>query len=93
MLLSIDAYLHANLRYQSISPWDIVDERILESDWLRSDISEEPNFSQTCDFRRIIKDIFALWFLENFIFLGQFLLIGMAHTHSLTHKEHYHTPF
>ena len=50
MLPFLDAYLHAILRSQLISPWDIDDQRILESDWLGSDFSEQPDFSRLATF-------------------------------------------
>ena len=53
-------YLHAkNLRYWLILSRDIEDQRIPQSDWLIAfrTITEEPDFSYTCSFSRIIKSI------------------------------------
>ena len=67
MLPSLDEYAHAqNLRDRLIPSRDIDDQRILQSDWLRSfqATTEEPSFFQTCGFHRIMKntDVQKLYF-------------------------------
>ena len=56
---SIDVYLHAkNQSEGSIPSRDISDQIFLQSDWTREfwAITQEPDFSQTCGFLRMIED-------------------------------------
>ena len=68
MLPYFDVYLHAkNLRDYLIPCRGIDDQRILQSDWLRAfkAITEEPDFSQTCCFCRIIISTVMHHFLDE----------------------------
>ena len=60
MLTFLDDYFHVkNLRYPLIPSRDVGHHRILQSNWWRAlyAITEKPEFTLTCGFHRIIKNI------------------------------------
>ena len=65
MLPSLDGFVQAkNVEYRLIPSRDMAKQRILLADWLRAFqvTNEEPDFSQTCSFTRIIKNIVMIHF-------------------------------